>query len=157
MEFPASAQRFKKAATKAGLEIDIMEMPDSTRTAEEAAAACKCAVGQIVKSLVFTGHDSGDIYMLLVSGSNRVNQKGIAAEIGETLDRPEADFVRTHTSYAIGGIPPLGHTTQLKTWFDKDLLQYETVFAAAGTPRCIFGIDPQKLATAANATITSVT
>ena len=86
-------------------------MAQPTRTAEEAAAACGVTVGQIVKSLVFLGADSGKPYLLLVSGSNRVNEKGVAAHLGEKLKRPDADAVRALTGYAIGGIPPFGHDT----------------------------------------------
>lgn len=157
MDLPKSAQRFATAALEAGLEIEIMEMPDSTRTAEEAALACGCGVGQIVKSLIFSGSESGSPFLLLVSGENRVNLRAMAAKTGEALDRPDAQYVRTHTSYSIGGIPPLGFGAPIRTWIDKDLLQYDQVFAAAGTPRCIFGVDPQKLAAAANAQIVTVT
>ncbi len=157
MNLPKSAQRFHEAAIKSGLDIHITEMPNSTRTAEEAAAACGCGVGQIVKSLVFSGRSTGSPYLLLVSGENRVNVGGMAKVIGEPLDRPDANYVRAHTGYAIGGIPPLGFDAPIKTWIDRDLLQYDKVFAAAGTPRCIFGADPQKLAKAANAQTTTVT
>ena len=156
MDLPKSAQRFHHAAAKAGLDIEIKEMPDSTRTAEEAASACGCGVGQIVKSLVFAGRTSGSPYLLLVSGENRVNVGKMAKIIGESLDRPDANYVRTHTGYAIGGIPPLGFDTPIKTWIDEDLLRYDEIFAAAGTPRCIFGVAPLKLAGAANAQTISV-
>ncbi len=157
MDLPKSAQRFHQAALQAGLDIEIMDMPDSTRTAQEAAAACGCGVGQIVKSLVFSGRTSKSPYLLLVSGENRVNVDATAKIIGEPLDRPDADYVRAYTGYAIGGIPPLGFDAPIKTWIDKDLLQYDRVFAAAGTPRCIFGADPQALARAANAQTITVT
>ncbi len=157
MDLQKSARRFRDAAVEAGLDIHIMEMPDSTRTAEEAASACGCGVGQIVKSLVFSGRTSGAPYLLLVSGENRVNVGAMAKIVGEPLDRPDANYVRTHTGYSIGGIPPLGFDAPIRTWIDKDLLQYDQVFAAAGTPRCIFGADPQKLAEAARAKVTVVT
>jgi prolyl-tRNA editing enzyme YbaK/EbsC (Cys-tRNA(Pro) deacylase) len=157
MDLPKSARRFHDAAIKSGLDIRITEMPDSTRTAEEAASACGCGVGQIVKSLVFSGRVSSSPYLLLVSGENRVNVSAMAKIIGEPLDRPDATYVRTHTSYSIGGIPPLGFDAPIKTWIDEDLLQYDEVYAAAGTPRCIFGVDPQKLARAASAQTTTVT
>ena len=97
-------------------------MTAPTRTAEEAASACGVTVGQIVKSLVFSGADSGKPYLLLVSGANRVNEKGVAAHLGEKLKRPDADAVRALTGYAIGGIPPFGHATPLATYMDRDLL-----------------------------------
>jgi prolyl-tRNA editing enzyme YbaK/EbsC (Cys-tRNA(Pro) deacylase) len=155
-ELKPAARRVLEAASAAGLEIEIVTHARSTRTAEEAAAACGCAVGQIVKSLVFQGKTSGAPILLLVSGANRVNEKGVAAAIGEALKRPDAAYVREVTGYAIGGIPPLGHATALKTFIDRDLLQYETVWAAAGTPESVFRVAPRALATATGATIASV-
>ena len=130
--------RFVAAAGRFGLVVELKEFADSTRTAEEAAAACGCAVGQIVKSLVFKGRKSGKPYLLLVSGDNRVDQKGVAGQIGEPLDRPDADFVRELTGFAIGGIPPLGHDTPLATFMDEDLFKHATLWAAAGSPNAVF-------------------
>jgi len=155
-ELKPAARRVLEAASAAGLQIEIVTHTRSTRTAEEAAAACGCAVGQIVKSLVFQGKTSGAPILLLVSGANRVNEKGVAAEIGEALKRPDAAYVRDVTGYAIGGIPPLGHAIPLKTFIDRDLLQYDMVWAAAGTPESVFSVAPRALATAANAAIVSV-
>jgi prolyl-tRNA editing enzyme YbaK/EbsC (Cys-tRNA(Pro) deacylase) len=135
----------------------VREMPQSTRTAEEAAAACGCDVGQIVKSLVFEGGDSGRPYLILVSGTNRVDQDGIAARIGETLLRPDAARVRALTGFVIGGIPPFGHDTPLATFIDEDLLRHEVVWAAAGTPKAVFSVSPQALAEALKATRIAVT
>src|SRR5688572_29789661 len=113
---PPSALKVQAAAQQLGLSIDLREMSQSTRTAEEAAAACGVGVGQIVKSLVFTGAATGEPYLLLVSGSNRVNEKGVAAHLGEALKRPDADSVRELTGFAVGGIPPFGHATPLPTF-----------------------------------------
>jgi prolyl-tRNA editing enzyme YbaK/EbsC (Cys-tRNA(Pro) deacylase) len=151
MALPASAQRVLNAATSLGLSVDIVELPHSSRTAEEAAKACGCAIGQIVKSLVFTGKSSGRPYLLLVAGGHRVDQAKASATIGEALDRPDAHFVREVTGYAIGGIPPFGHDTPLKTWIDRELLSFPYVWAAAGTPNCVMKLDPQALKTAARA------
>jgi prolyl-tRNA editing enzyme YbaK/EbsC (Cys-tRNA(Pro) deacylase) len=155
-ELKPAARRFLEAARATGLQIDIVTHAQSTRTAEEAATACGCAVGQIVKSLVFRGKTSNAPILLLVSGANRVNEKGAAAAIGEALKRPDAEYVRDITGYAIGGIPPLGHATPLKTFIDRDLLQYEFVWAAAGTPESVFKVAPSALATATGATELSV-
>lgn len=144
-ELPPSAQKVQDAATALGLGVNVREMAQPTRTAEEAASACGVTVGQIIKSLVFLGADSGKPYLLLVSGSNRVNEKGVAAHLGEKLKRPDADYVRHLTGFAIGGIPPFGHATALATYMDADLLQYDVVWAAAGTPRAVFPIDPKQL------------
>ncbi len=152
---PRSAMRFLAAAESAGLELEILEMEESTRTAGEAARACGCIVAQIVKSLVFQGAASGTPHLLLVSGKNRVDQKGFAGLIGEKLDRPSADYVREVTGYSIGGIPPFGHDQNLVTYMDEDLFAHKTIFAAAGTPRCLFAVTPDALKTASGA-ITAV-
>jgi prolyl-tRNA editing enzyme YbaK/EbsC (Cys-tRNA(Pro) deacylase) len=155
-ELPDAVQRVANAARAAGLAIDVKVMPASTRTAEDAAAACGCDVAQIVKSLIFKGKASGRPYLLLVSGGNRVNEKAMAATLGEEIVRPDADFVRAATGFAIGGIPPLGHATPLTPWLDEDLLQFGTVWAAAGTPSAVFAVDPKALAAATGATIVPV-
>ena len=153
---PASARRVAAAAAALGLAPVIIEMPASTRTAEEAAAACRCGVGQIVKSLVFRGAGTGRSYLLLVSGVNRVDEKRAAETLGEPLKRPDADHVRAVTGYAIGGIPPFGHDTPLPTFMDRDLLSHAEIWAAAGTPRCVMKLDPQTLRDATGAQVISV-
>jgi len=155
-ELPPSAKKVQDAAAALGLEIAVIEMPDSTRTAEKAAAAVGVTVGQIVKSLVFLGATSGKPYLLLVSGTNRVNEAGVAAHLGEPLMRPDADAVRALTGYAIGGIPPFGHDTPLATYIDTDLLQYDVVWAAAGTPKAVFSAAPAKLKDATKAVVIDV-
>ena len=148
--------RFTEGVKAHGLDISVELISGSTRTAEEAASACGCAVGQIVKSLIFQGAESNAPYLLLVSGANRVNEKNVVSSIGEKLKRPDADYVRDVTGYAIGGIPPLAHKTPLKTYFDEDLLAFEIVWAAAGTPNSIFAIKPAELCKAADAKIIDV-
>ena len=155
-ELAPSAQKVFDAARALGLEISIREMAESTRTAEEAAAACGVTVGQIVKSLVFSGADSGKPYLLLVSGSNRVNEAAAAKHLGEALKRPDGRSVRDLTGYAIGGIPPFGHATPLATYVDADLLQYDVVWAAAGTPKAVFSVAPAKLRDATGARVIDV-
>jgi prolyl-tRNA editing enzyme YbaK/EbsC (Cys-tRNA(Pro) deacylase) len=146
----------QEAARACGLAIEVREMPSSTRTAEEAAAACGVTVGQIVKSLVFLGAESGRGYLLLVSGANRVDEQGVAAHLGEALVRPKADAVRDLTGFAIGGVPPLGHANPLATYIDRDLMRYDVVWAAAGTPRAVFAVEPQALRQALGAEIIAV-
>lgn len=155
-ELKPAPRRVQQAADSLGLPVRVVEMAQSTRTAEEAATACGCGVGQIIKSLVFRGKQSGRPVLLLVSGSNRVDQKGVAASIGEALDRPDAAYVREVTGFAIGGIPPFGHAEPLPTWIDKDLLQYATVWAAAGSPETVFEVDPRKLAETIGAKVIGV-
>jgi prolyl-tRNA editing enzyme YbaK/EbsC (Cys-tRNA(Pro) deacylase) len=136
-DLPAPARRVRDALRAAGLEIEIVATGVSARTADEAAEAVGAPVGAIVKSLVFL--EDGDPVLLLVSGSNRVAAK----ELG--LRRADADAVRAATGYAIGGIPPLGHATPIAVRCDEDLLGYEVVWAAAGTPHHVFPIAPTDL------------
>lgn len=145
-ELKDATRRFAAAAGALGLDVAVVVHERSTRTAEEAAAACGCAVGQIVKSLVFRGATTGEPVLLLVSGANRVDETAVAAAIGEGLTRPDAKFVREVTGYAIGGIPPLGHARRIATWIDQDLLAYDVVWAAAGTPDTVFCVAPAALA-----------
>lgn len=156
MALKEAAERVQAGARALGLDVTVVEMSQSTRTAEEAAAACGCAVGQIVKSLVFRGKTSGTPYLLLVSGANRVNEKAVARSIGEALTRPDAEFVRGVTGYAIGGIPPLAHKSPLKNYIDRDLLAFATVWAAAGTPESVFEVAPGRLAEVTGAVILDV-
>jgi prolyl-tRNA editing enzyme YbaK/EbsC (Cys-tRNA(Pro) deacylase) len=142
-ELPESAKRVQKALAAAGISAQAVELSDSTRTANDAAAAVGCQVAQIVKSLVFRRGDAP--LLILASGSNRVDEKLIAEHLGETIGKADADFVRAATGYAIGGVPPLGHATQIETLIDQDLLRHETVWAAAGTPRALFPVDPREL------------
>lgn len=153
---PKSAVRVREAAESLGLAIRITTMADSTRTAEDAAAACGCAVGQIVKSLVFRSAGDDRPLLLLVSGKNRVDEKLVAKTIGCGLVRPDARFVRDETGYAIGGIPPFGHDRPVDTFMDADLLGYDIVWAAAGTPHAVFSIDPAALRDATAARVIPV-
>jgi prolyl-tRNA editing enzyme YbaK/EbsC (Cys-tRNA(Pro) deacylase) len=142
---PAAAAKVQAAADAIGLAIAVRLMPDSTRTAAEAAAACGCAVGQIVKSLIFKGKESGKPILVLTSGANRVDEKRISEYAGESIGRADADFVRTVTGFAIGGVPPFGHAQTMETYLDEDFLQYETIWAAAGTPNAIFEVKTSDL------------
>lgn len=141
-----SVKRVARAAEELGLDIEIKRMGDSTRTAEDAAAACGCEVARIVKSLIFVGRDSGDLHLLLVSGVNRVDMDKAAAAVGEPLDRADANDVRTRTGFAIGGVSPIGHLTTPQIWMDRTLVEFHTVWAAAGAPDAVFEIAPDVLA-----------
>lgn len=153
---PPAAERVHAAAVALGLPVEIRIMPATTRTAAEAAAACGCAVGQIVKSLIFQEKDSRLPLLFLVAGTNRVNEAAVAARLGQAIVRPGADFVRESTGFAIGGVPPLGHSPALVPYIDADLLQYETVWAAAGTPNAVFAVDPKALRDATNGIVIDV-
>lgn len=147
-ELSASALKVQAALTALGLECQVSELPGSTRTAVEAAQSVGCTVGQIVKTLVFRGKISGKPLLALVSGSNRVDEKKLAALAGEAVEKADADFTRQRTGFAIGGVPPVGHLEAIETYIDEDLLQYEEVWAAAGTPHAVFRIPPGELARA---------
>ena len=140
-----SAQRVQDALHARGFANVVLELADSTRSAAEAAAAVGCDVAQIAKSLIFKGKTSGDAILIIASGANRVNEKAVAALLGEKLTRPDADFVRGETGFAIGGVPPLGHTKTLKTLIDEDLLTLEQIYAAAGHPFALFALTPEEL------------
>jgi prolyl-tRNA editing enzyme YbaK/EbsC (Cys-tRNA(Pro) deacylase) len=155
-DLPRSANRVRQAADALGLAIQIATMADSTRTAEDAAAACGCTVGQIVKSLVFKAADDARPILLLVSGSNRVDEDRVGEIVGCALVRPDARFVRDQTGFAIGGIPPFGHDRPIATLMDADLLGYGVVWAAAGTPNTVFSVDPAALRDATAARVIAV-
>jgi len=140
-----SAQKVQRALQALGLTLQVVELPNSTRTAAEAAAAVGSQLGQIVKSLVFRGEASGKPLLILASGANRVNLESVAALVGEPLGKADADFVRQETGFAIGGVPPLGHLQALETWIDEDLFQYAEIWAAAGTPNAVFRLVPGDL------------
>jgi prolyl-tRNA editing enzyme YbaK/EbsC (Cys-tRNA(Pro) deacylase) len=123
--------------------LEVREFSESTATAADAAAAIGTSVGRIVKSLVFMAAD--EPILILASGPNRVDVAKLAALIGRPVMRASADQVRTLTGFAIGGVPPLGHAQALDTYVDRDLLQYDQVWAAAGTPNAVFAIRPDEL------------
>ena len=141
----ASAQKVQDALSARGMTLQVVELPGSTRTAQEAAQAIGCDVGQIVKSLVFKGKRSGKPVLVIASGSNRVDERKIEALIGEPLGKADADFVRQQTGFVIGGVPPVGHSQPLLTYVDADLLEYAEIWAAAGTPHAVFRLTPQEL------------
>ena len=152
----SSAQKVQDALHAQGMTLKVVELPDSTRTAMEAAQAVGCQVGQIVKSLIFKGKRSESPIMVIASGANRVDEKKIEALIGEPLGKADAEFVRQKTGFVIGGVPPVGHSQPLATFIDADLLQYERVWAAAGTPHAVFQLDPADLARMTGGEITQV-
>ena len=144
-QLSSSAQKVQQALEALGLALQVIEMPDSTRTAQEAAQAVGCQVGQIVKSLIFKTKRSRRPILVVASGQNRVNEKKLEALLQEPLGKADAEFVRQHTGFAIGGVPPVGHTEPIETFVDEDLLQYETIWAAAGTPKAVFRLTPNEL------------
>jgi Cys-tRNA(Pro) deacylase len=146
--------RDEAALAAAGIESEVLHTPESARTAEDAAATIGTTVGQIVKSLVFTC--DGSPVLALVSGTNRLDTKALGALAGGRIERADADLVRSATGYAIGGIPPLGHATTLPTWIDRDLLAFDVVWAAAGTPHAVFPVAPEALVRASGGVVADI-
>ena len=147
--------RVVAAAREKGLDIATRRFPEGTKTAQDAADAIGVAVGQIVKSLVFAV--DGEVVMAYVSGANQLDEKKLAiAAGGSTCSRVDADVVRNATGYPIGGVPPFGHTTQLRVFVDPDLLQYDEVWAAAGTWNDNFGANPNDIVRVAGGVITDL-
>jgi prolyl-tRNA editing enzyme YbaK/EbsC (Cys-tRNA(Pro) deacylase) len=152
-----SLARVEAALAALGLTVRVVEMPASTRTAAEAAAAAGCAIDQIVKSIVFRGETTGRARLFLTAGGNRVDPARASALAGEPLGRAEADLVRRETGFAIGGVAPVGLIAPVPAWFDPRLLDFDVVWAAAGTPRHVFAIAPGALHAATGATLARFT
>jgi len=140
-----SIAKVQAALEEFGYELDIIEFSSSTRTAREAAEAIGCMVGQIAKSLIFKGKTSQKPVLIIASGTNRVNEKLAKEYIGEELEKADAEFVLEHTGFAIGGVPPVGHIKPINAFIDEDLLQYDEIWAAAGTPNAVFKLTPKIL------------
>ncbi len=147
-----SSERVVNAAEKLGLRVEIVEFDQTTRTAADAASAIGCEVAQIVKSLVFVV--AGKPVLALVSGHNRLDTRKLAAlfEVSrKKVKSADADLVKSATGFSIGGVPPIGHVTDMPIYMDEDLSQFGVVWAAAGTPNTLFAIEPHALETAARA------
>jgi prolyl-tRNA editing enzyme YbaK/EbsC (Cys-tRNA(Pro) deacylase) len=153
---PEAAQRVQAALQAAGLDASVVELPASTRTAQEAAAAIGCRVEQIAKSLVFRGRESGQPLLVIASGSNRVDERRVGARFGQEIERADPDFVRSSTGYAIGGVPPVAHRAPIVTLIDADLLPLPVVWAAAGTPHAVFSVTPADLVAATGGEVVDV-
>jgi Cys-tRNA(Pro) deacylase len=147
--------RVVAAGRQLDLEIEPFHFPDGTKTAADAAAAIGVDVGQIVKSLIFAV--DGDVVVAYVSGNNRLDERKLAGAAGGTeCARVDADVVRSATGFPIGGVPPFGHATALRVFVDPDLLQYDVVWAAAGTWNDVFAIAPDDLVRASSGTVTDL-
>lgn len=150
-----NVQRVVTAAQQLGLEITPRRFPDGTKTAADAAAAIGVEIGQIVKSLIFAV--DGEVVLAYVSGANQLDEKKLAlAAGGMKCSRVDADVVREATGYPIGGVPPFGHRKQLRVFVDPDLLQYDEVWAAAGTWNDNFGANPNDMVRVAGGVVTDL-
>ncbi|MEM6621594.1 MAG: YbaK/EbsC family protein [Pseudomonadota bacterium] len=147
-----SVKRVTRAAIELGLEIEILRMGASTRTAGDAAAACSCDVGQIVKSLIFKRQD-GALVLLLTPGDHQADLSLAADIAGGALSRADAAEVRERTGFAIGGVSPIGHLESPQVWMDEALFQHAKVWAAAGAPDAVFAVTPEDLRRATGAKI----
>ena len=136
----ASARRVQKALRERGFSGRVVESATPTRTAVEAARLVGCEVAQIVKSLVFRGRQSGRAVLVTASGANRVDERRVAALVGEPIDKADAEFVREATGFAIGGVPPVAHRRPITVFVDRDLERYPQLWAAAGTPHALFAL-----------------
>ncbi|MGG4345491.1 YbaK/EbsC family protein [Paenibacillus lautus] len=152
-----SAQRVQNMLADMGFNNQVVELPDSTRTAQEAAEAIGCEVAQIAKSIIFRLAESNRALLVVASGVNRVNERHVSAWVGEKLKKADADFVREQTGFVIGGVAPVGHLQEITTFVDKDLFQYETVWAAAGHPKAVFACTPHELVAFTKGQVITVT
>jgi len=153
---PATSPSALKVQTVLGEDFEVLEFETSTRTAAEAAAAIGCAVGQIAKSLIFRAVDSGRPVLAIASGSVRVDEARLSELLGENIGRADAAFVREQTGYAIGGVPPLGHSADSAIFIDETLLTFDTIWAAGGTPNAVFRLKPDDLVRLTGGTVAEI-
>jgi prolyl-tRNA editing enzyme YbaK/EbsC (Cys-tRNA(Pro) deacylase) len=151
-----SVQKVQDAIRSLGFSIEVVELEATTRTSADAAQAVGCKVEQIAKSLVFQTKVTHRPILVIASGSNRVNEKRMAGVISEPLGKADADFVRLHTGFAIGGVPPVGHLEKLEIFIDEDLLEYEEIWAAAGSPHAVFKLTSSDLITMTGGRVISI-
>ena len=141
----ASVRRVRAEADRLGLAIEVLHLAAGTRTAEDAARACGCAVDQIAKSIIFRGEATGHVVLFLTAGGNRVDPARATTVAGQSLGKADAALIRKETGFAIGGVAPVGHLKPVTAFFDPRLLDFNIVWAAAGTPRHVFAIAPNQL------------
>ncbi len=152
-----SVKRVARVLEEAGVAAHIVEMAEGTRTASEAAAAAGCEIDQIAKSIVFRAGDHGTAVLFVTAGGNRVDDAKAGALAGEPLGKADAALIRAQTGFVIGGVAPIGHLNPIRAWFDPRLLEFATVWAAAGTPRHVFEIEPAALLRLSGATAADFT
>lgn len=140
-----SAEKVQEALKALGFPYQVVELPEATRTAAEAARAIGCQVEQIAKSLIFRTKRTDRPILVIASGAHRVDEERLAALLGEPVEKADAAFVRERTGFVIGGVPPVGHPKPLETFIDDQLMKYERIWAAAGTPHAVFELDPADL------------
>ena len=156
MTLRQSARRVQAVLNDKGFDVTVEELPASTRSAAEAAAAVGCEVAQIAKSLVFRAMTSGRAVLVIMSGVNRVDERRLAEALGEPIGKADADFVRDRTGFAIGGVPPVGHRHPSPVFIDRDLFGHDVLWAAAGTPHAVFRTRAGDLASMTGGTVIDV-
>ena len=152
-----SLKRVKAVLEAAAIDTEVLDLSEGTRTAEAAAAAAGCEVDQIAKSIIFLGEISEEAVLFITAGGNRVDGASASTLAGEPLGKADAALVRKQTGFAIGGVSPIGHLNPIRSFFDPRLLEFEHVWAAAGTPNHIFRIEPQTLLQITEATLAEFT
>ncbi len=152
-----SSQSVQEALDHKGLACTVKQLSESTRTAQDAAITLGCDVSQIVKSLIFKTKSTQRPVLILASGPNRVDEKRIESYVGEEIAKADADFTRQVTGFAIGGVPPIGHLQKIDLIFiDEDLLKFESVWAAAGTPNSVFNLKGTDLCSLTEGCVVSI-
>lgn len=156
-ELKNSAQIVQDKLAAMGLPNRVVELPGSTRTAQEAADSIGCDISQIAKSIIFR-RKAADLPLLIVaSGTNRVNERAISHLLNEKIGKADADFVREHTGYVIGGVPPFAHKESIETLIDEELMKYKVIWAAAGHPKAVFQLTPEQLVELTNGKVVCIT
>ncbi|GGI15657.1 YbaK/EbsC family protein [Gottfriedia solisilvae] len=151
-----SAQIVQDVIIQSGYNNQVIELPQSARTAQEAADALNCKVAQIAKSIIFRLVESNEPVLVIASGVNRVNEQQIELLLNQKLGKADAEFVREYTGFVIGGVSPIGHKNTLLTFIDEDLFQYEEIWAAAGHPKAIFQLTPNELLEMTKGTVVNI-
>jgi len=144
-QLSSSAQKVQDQLEACGFSNQVIELQMTTRTSSDAARALGCGVEQIAKSLVFQTKHTRKPVLIIASGKNRVNEKRISELMGEPIVKASADYVRQHTGFSIGGVPPVGLKEKMDIFIDEDLLKYEEIWAAAGTSNSVFKLTPEDL------------
>ncbi len=154
---PRAAEFRDRVIEELGVDLEVHELPEGTRTAQDAADAAGCRLSQISKSMVMDVDD--ELVLVLTSGPNRVDEEALAEALGveaDTVAPASPDSVKETLGWSIGGVPPFVHDTAVETYIDPDLLEHKEVWSGAGTPKAVFPIDPASLKELTSATVIEV-
>lgn len=156
MKLTFDVQKIQNILNEFGFPIEIKELNDSTRTSSDAAKALGCNISQIAKSIIFKGTKTEKPYLVIASGSNRVNEEKIEKFVNEKIEKADANFVKDKTGFGIGGVPPFGHIKKIQTFIDKDLLKHKEIWTSAGTSNSVFKLTPEQLIKITNGKIINI-